>query len=169
MKYFNPIPNTLEELKKSYRKLAKKFHPDCGGNNKDMAGVNAEYETLFERLKVTNNRKATAGDKRYKYTDESAQAYMNIINELIKCNGLDIEVCGYWVWVTGDTYPHKDKLKTLNFRFSKSKKSWYLDTTNNNKFKHKRKKVMSMNWIRDTYGSEKYHAKDLNEYDIQPV
>ena len=50
MKWFNPVPKTLEELKRQYRTLAMKHHPDCGGNTADMQSINAEYDTLFEQL-----------------------------------------------------------------------------------------------------------------------
>ena len=41
----------LEELKKAYRKLSLKFHPDCGGTNEQMAELNNLYEKMFDRLK----------------------------------------------------------------------------------------------------------------------
>ena len=35
-----------DELKKSYRKLASKYHPDSGGSHKDFININSAYETL---------------------------------------------------------------------------------------------------------------------------
>jgi curved DNA-binding protein CbpA len=49
-KYFNN-PQTLEELKKQYRELAMKHHPDKGGNTATMQEVKNEYDHLFEILK----------------------------------------------------------------------------------------------------------------------
>ena len=43
--------NTLEELKKMYKKLALKLHPDCGGSDDAMAELNNEYDNLFDQLK----------------------------------------------------------------------------------------------------------------------
>jgi DnaJ-class molecular chaperone len=35
-----------DELKKVYRKLASKYHPDSGGSHKDFININSAYETL---------------------------------------------------------------------------------------------------------------------------
>ena len=43
MKWFTPTPKTLEELKKQYRALAMKHHPDCGGTVEAMQQNNNEY------------------------------------------------------------------------------------------------------------------------------
>lgn len=59
MKWFNN-PETLEDLKKQYKKLAFQNHPDRGGKTSDMQEINAEYEVLFSRLKVpTKTRRAS--------------------------------------------------------------------------------------------------------------
>ena len=50
MAYFNNI-NTLEELRKQYRDLLKRHHPDNGGDVSDMQEINAEYDRLFKVLK----------------------------------------------------------------------------------------------------------------------
>lgn len=43
MKWFNN-PETLEDLKKQYKKLVFKHHPDKGGKTADMQEINAEYD-----------------------------------------------------------------------------------------------------------------------------
>lgn len=45
MKYIKNV-ETLEELKKAYKKLALKLHPDCGGNEEEMKILNNEYDEL---------------------------------------------------------------------------------------------------------------------------
>lgn len=45
---------TVEDLKNEYRQLAKKHHPDLGGNTEDMQEINAEFDRKFERLNNPN-------------------------------------------------------------------------------------------------------------------
>lgn len=145
MKWFNN-PSTLEELKQQYKKLALKHHPDLGGNTADMQGI-----ILFAKLKNTH---ATAEGKTYtasKETTETPDEFKNIINALINLEGINIELCGSWLWITGNTKEHKEVLKGLHFRWSKSKCAWYYHTAD---YKKSSKKTYSLDEIRDLYGSE---------------
>lgn len=49
---------TLDELKKVYKHLAQKHHPDVGGDTATMQAINAEYEARFEVLKRSQNEQA---------------------------------------------------------------------------------------------------------------
>ncbi|KEK22134.1 molecular chaperone DnaJ [Bacillus gaemokensis] len=108
MNFFHSV-TTLEELKKQYKKLAKKHHPDLGGKHEDFIQLKKEYDKLFEKL---NN------------TSENTGAYQNIIDEIIKYD-LEIEIIGTWIWITGNTYKIKKELKELGFKWAAKKKAWY--------------------------------------------
>ncbi|GHO82886.1 J domain-containing protein [Dictyobacter formicarum] len=41
-----PANATPEQIKRRYRKLAKRHHPDCGGDPKEMQRIIAAYEYL---------------------------------------------------------------------------------------------------------------------------
>ena len=38
---------SLEELKKNYRELARKYHPDKGGSHRDFIDIKNEYDNLI--------------------------------------------------------------------------------------------------------------------------
>lgn len=39
--------------------------------------------------------------------------------------GLEVEICGSWIWVSGDTRTHKETLKSAGFRWAPVKKKWH--------------------------------------------
>lgn len=57
MKFFVNC-NTLEELKKEYRRLAMIHHPDVGGTVEEMQAINAEYDQLFPVYKLAYNQQS---------------------------------------------------------------------------------------------------------------
>ena len=76
MKFIKDV-TTLEELKRVYKKLALKYHPDMGGTDKEMAQINNEYEALFDKLKNTHKNKkvSTTKKKRQKHRKNGKKSY----------------------------------------------------------------------------------------------
>lgn len=150
MKWFINL-KSIEALKKQYKKLAVKYHPDVCGDDKAMKEINAEYDQLFERLKDVHE---TADGKTYtsqEETTETPEQFKDIIDSLIRMENITIEIIGNWIWATGQTYPYRNELKELKFRFSKSKAAWYF---HNEGYKKSTKKTYTLDEIRDLYGSE---------------
>jgi hypothetical protein len=138
MKFFKDV-QSIEDLKKQYRKLAKKYHPDCGGTDADMKVINNEYEKLFAQFQQGGQ----AG--KHKMND----GFREVIEKLIKLN-IDIEICGSWIWLGGNTFSVKEELKALGCRWSKGKKLWYWTADELTG----RKRTTEMEKIREAYGSE---------------
>lgn len=118
MRYFKNI-ETLEQLRKEYKRLVKENHPDNGGSDEAIKIINAEYEELFKVLKNSD----TSENKR-KYNMAEDEMLRNVINSIINLN-VDIEICGSWIWVSGNTYGCKTELKANGFRWASKKKMWY--------------------------------------------
>ena len=59
MKYFKNV-KSFEDLKNQFRELARKNHPDAGGDAETMKAINQEYDTLFPIWKHRHN--ATAAE-----------------------------------------------------------------------------------------------------------
>ena len=45
-KLFEDFGDTFADLKKRYRQLAKKYHPDVGGDEEAFKAIVSKYETL---------------------------------------------------------------------------------------------------------------------------
>ena len=158
--WFENVTN-LDELKREYRKLAMKYHPDCGGDAEIMKAINAQHDELFEKLKREQNRRADADEThRTKHTTETAEEFRDIINELLKLDGVDTELCGSWVWISGNTKKHKERLKELGCKWSHNKGMWYWRHPEDGCFYHKGQKPKSMEYIRGMYGSQRFTSKE---------
>ena len=153
MKYFTNC-KTAEELKKEYRKLAKQLHPDLGGDTEEFKIMQNEYEIMWERLK--NIHTNSNGETYTKETTETPQEFINIINVLTSFNDIEVEICGSWIWVSGNTKLHKEILKNLKFRYAHKKQAWYYHTE---PYRKKGKRELTLDEIRDMFGSEKYQSK----------
>lgn len=154
MKFFEGV-RTAEELKKMYHKLAVKLHPDNGGDAEQFKAMNNEFRYLFDRLKNVHVNKEgetweATGDRA---TNETAEEFMDIISKLMFIKDLNVELCGSWIWVSGNTKEHKDLLKELAFKWSSNKQMWYYQRDGVRKY---HKKAWTMDQIRNAYGSKKF-------------
>ena len=160
-KFFTPTPETLEELKSMYRKLAVEHHPDKGGETATMQKINAEYDALFPLLKDVHKNKD--GETYRKESTETADHFKSLIDELMRMDDIVIEVIGCFVWVTGDTRPHREKLKALKFQWHSKKIAWYLKPEDYRKRSHK---DYDLDTIRAMYGSDgQVHSKGTTKID----
>ena len=55
---------------------------------------------------------------------------VKIVKKLKRNNyeNVKVEIIGTWVWVSGDTKPHKNILAKMGLHYSGAKKMWYLDS-----------------------------------------
>lgn len=151
MKFFENV-RTLDELKAEYRRLAMKHHPDRGGDVETMKAINAEHDALFEILKKQHNDSADE----YHQTTETAEEFREIIAVLLKLDGLTVELCGCWLWISGNTREHKDALKAAGCRWSKQKMMWYWRHPEDKRSYYRSKSTMSD--IRQKYGSQVFRG-----------
>ena len=75
----------------------------------------------------------------------------NTLNLLISL-GLEIELCGSWLWVHGNSYPHREILKENGFMWAPVKKLWYFRPAD---YKSKGRGKMTIDQIREKHGSQK--------------
>jgi len=149
-KHFTPTPETLEELKTMYRKLALKHHPDKGGNEQDMKAVNNEYDEFFAKLKDIHKTKDGKTYTAKQSSSETPDQFKGLIVELMKMENIIIEIIGCFVWVTGNTKTYREPLKALNFKWHSKKTAWYLAPDD---YRQRSRKNYDLDEIRTMYGT----------------
>jgi hypothetical protein len=142
---------TVEQIKSTYRDLARQHHPDLGGDLETMKALNAAYH---KALAACNGQEAEG--RTYRYTAKTEQAIMDQIAELLKIPNLDISLIGLWVWVTGDTKPVKEDLKALGCRWHSGRKCWFWKPAG---LGRSRANPGSLDEIAAKYGCERFYSK----------
>lgn len=157
---------TLEQLRKQYKVLLKKYHPDNGGSEEIMKAVNAEYDKLFKLLKDRHESKSAnhSGDHNSEQSDynqnmynwENDKALREVLQKIINFDGIEIEIAGQWIWLSGNTFSYKKELKEIGFKWASQKKQWFWHSDT---FRKKSHKTLSMDEIRNYYGSTKVQTE----------
>jgi curved DNA-binding protein CbpA len=131
---------TPQDIKTAYREACKKYHPDINPAGAEMMQIiNAAYAVL----------KDFSGDIKEQQAGYS-EAVNAALNAIYPLAGLVIEICGAWVWVTGNTREHKDRLKESGFMWASKKAAWYFRPE---EYRSRSKGSSTLEEIREKYGS----------------
>jgi len=152
MQYFREC-QTLDEAKRLYKELALKLHPDRkGGDTKAFQ----ELQNQFENFRP--------GNEKYKgeFDAWNAKEYREVIEQLMKIPNIEIEICGSWIWLHGDTKPVKEQIKAVETGESikrtwvKKKLKWAFRPAN---YKKRSGKDFSFEEIQAKYGSARKRSE----------
>lgn len=154
-KYFNSC-KTAEEVKATFKELAKKLHPDNGGNAEAFKTMMSEYTEAWKRYK--NVHKTAEGETYEKETatDEEGKIYSDIILACMNFTDVKIEIIGSWIWLSGNTKLFANEIKELGFFWSKNKKAWYY---NGSEKKSRRRGRYNMDQLRNMWDTEEVKSK----------
>lgn len=142
---------TKEEIKKAYRLACKKYHPDLNSAGLEMMQlVNAAYDELKSFEGSIGNDDVIFEESEY------SEEINNALNAIIHYDDLEIEICGSWVWVGGNTRDHKETLKMSGFKWANRKKMWNFRPDD---WKSSSRGNYSMDNIRDSHGSKTVKSK----------
>ncbi len=137
---------TPQEIKVRYRTLAFVHHPDRGGNTAIMQIINEEYHLNLKACHGINY-----GKHKYNYRASYEQAVQDMINKVINYP-VSVEIIGNWIWLTGDTRPHRKAFKDLGFRYSRKKVSWFWHNPKDG-YRKLSKKTFGLDEIRLMFGT----------------
>lgn len=139
---------TPEDIRTAFREAAKKYHPDVNPAGLQMMQlVNAAFEALKDYSEPVDVK-----EQDVTYGDLLNEA----LNAILHLDGLDIEICGAWVWVGGNTFAHKQALKTANYKWAPKKLRWYFRPA---AYRSWSRGKYDMDEIRERYGSTKPNVK----------
>lgn len=147
---------SLDAAKARYKELAKRYHPDINPEAGDeaMQQINAEYDEVVKRLsRVSSDGCTQATEQEARDAQDVAEAFRAAVLAIIHLRGIQIELCGSWLWVSGDTYQHREALKAAGYRWASKKQMWYWRPEEAACPHHRR--GASMADIRTKYGSER--------------
>jgi hypothetical protein len=80
--------------------------------------------------------------------------YREFIYRIIHLEGIQIELCGTWIWISGNTKEHRKYLKEVGCFWADKKQMWYWRSEEYRSFSRKSHNIKD---IRNKYGSDIIH------------
>ena len=121
--YFTPAM-TVAEIKTTYKTLALRWHPDRpGGNTAIMQEINAAYKAALSGKHGEVSTDEKGEEHTYYYKENVEQAVIEKLAETIASGllnnpAVELWLIGTWLWVKGDTKPHKEQLGREGLKYS---------------------------------------------------
>ena len=136
--YFNCT--TADQIQLRYDELCKVFIDQ----DEMLQALKLEYSTLIALLSEPKAVEAVIKKDTLSYKLKELMAKVDT-------SELGTEVLGNWLWITKNSFPVKDVLKSLGFRYSGNKKAWYFRS---DEFRgSENQDPISLDMIRAKYGT----------------
>lgn len=133
---------TPDLIKAAFIAACKKYHPDINPAGAEMMKVvNAAYDILRDYEGTVQEEQTDYGE-----------LFNEALNAVLPLPEIFVEICGVWMWVTGDTRQHKTTLKQAGFKWASKKKAWHFRP---DKFRSRSRGNTSLAQIREKYGSKR--------------
>ncbi len=118
---------SMDELRKHYREMCLQYHPDKNLDNVEkfteiFKQLLNEYDLFLEYFIPGENRKQERANSNTRYSYETESELGRKVADMMRYSGLIIEICGSWIWLSGNTFRWKDQIKQSGFRFQGKKK-----------------------------------------------
>lgn len=115
--------STFADIKVAYRRACSIYHPDRNPAGLEMMKlVNAAYQALHDYVAAAG---AARRDERNGIDDIDLGDVLNeALNAVINLEGIVIEICGSWIWLSGNTREHKEVIKEAGYRWAPKKCMW---------------------------------------------
>jgi hypothetical protein len=150
---------TTETVATAYRRAAMKYHPDRNaGGLQMMQSVNEARDCLVGLL-LAGECMTGSDYMRADQASDLGDELMAALNAVSELSGVDVELCGAWIWLSGNTKEHKDAIKAAGFWWSSPKSMWYFRPAD---YKSYSRKSTEMDTIRNKYGSQAYKSAGRN-------
>ena len=147
---------TVDGIHRAYKAYALRWHPDRQGGDVEMMKLgNVARDMLIKHIEFLSREfdNFRAESETFDNIPDILQA---VLSKIIRLEGLYIEICGTWIWVSGNTRPYKDFFKSQGFRWAPKKCQWYFTPSPRKRFRHRE---FTMEEIRERYASTQYDSE----------
>jgi len=96
-------------------------------------------------------------EARKEYEQQVSEEIKQRLDRIIFIPGIEIEMIGSWIWITGNTFAVRETLKSEGFWFSHAKTAWYW---HKGEYRKKNGKLLTMDEMRNLFGSQQVQTQN---------
>jgi ribosome-binding ATPase YchF (GTP1/OBG family) len=155
----------LLSLKKKYRKLTLKYHPDKGGKTKDFVQLQSAYSFLQEYIKYPNSHESGFNSNQKQSTNNTSdiEFYKNQVEELQKSNLRYQNLIDSQITSINNFYKNLDKTNANSREYSTNLSNFLDDELAKLDKRHK------AGWWKSVIGMKTMSKNDLVYYQNQLI